>query len=48
MLGLSDHTGTAIGSTTMLAGGKDVVRRVDKGECQSLILGSGSTVMVGG
>ena len=48
VLGLSVHTGTAIGSTTVLAGGKGVARLMDKGDCGSLILGSGATVMVGG
>ena len=44
------HTGTvADASTTVLAGLiKDVARLMDKGDCQSLILGTGATVMVGG
>ena len=48
VLGLSVHAGTVIGSTTVLAGGKGVARLMDKGNCQSLILGTGATVMVGG
>ena len=35
-------------STTVLAGNKGVARLMDKGDCQSLILGSAATVMVGG
>ena len=49
VLGLSVHTGTILEtSTTVFAGGKGVARLMDKGDCQSLILGSGATVMVGG
>ena len=54
VLGLSVHTGTVIGSTTVLVGTKQgetgggVARLMDKGDCQSLILGSAGTVMVGG
>ena len=49
VLGQAVHTGTVgFGSTTVLAGGKGVARLMDKGDCQSLILGSGATVMVGG
>ena len=48
VLGLSVHAGTVIGSSTVLAQGKDVARLMDKGDCQSLILGTGSTVWVGG
>ena len=48
VLGQSVHTGTVIGSTTVLAGGKGVARLMDKGDCGALILGTGSTVMVGG
>ena len=47
VLGLSVHAGTVIGSTTVLAGGKGVARLMDKGDCGSLILGTGATVMVG-
>ena len=49
ILGQSAHTGTvADASTTVLAVNKGLARLMDKGDCQSLILGSGSTVMVGG
>ena len=49
VLGQSVHTGTiADASTTVLAGGKGVARLMDKGDCGALILGTGSTVMVGG
>ena len=54
VLGLSVHAGTVIGSTTVLVGtvkgdtGGGVARLMDKGNCGSLILGTGATVMVGG
>ena len=50
VLGNSVHTGQVIGSTTVLVqqGTKGVARLMDKGDCQSLILGSGATVVVGG
>ena len=49
VLGQSVHTGTiADASTSVLAGGKGVARLMDKGDCGALILGTGSTVMVGG
>ena len=49
VLGTSVHTGTVLDvSTTVLAGNKGVARLMDKGDCQSLILGSAATVMVGG
>jgi len=48
VLGLSVHAGTVIGSTTVLVNGKGLARLMDKGDCQSLILGTGATVMVGG
>ena len=50
VLGLSVHVGTVIGSTTVLTlkGTKGLARLMDKGDCQSLILGSAATVMVGG
>ena len=49
VLGLSVHTGTVLEvSTTVLAGGLGLARLMDKGDCQSLILGSAATVMVGG
>ena len=49
VLGNSAHGGkVAKVSTTVQAGGKGVARLMDKGDCQSLILGSAGTVMVGG
>ena len=49
VLGNSAHGGKlAKVSTTVQAGGKGLARLMDKGDCQSLILGSGATVMVGG
>ena len=49
VLGQSVHTGTVSkASSTVLAGNKGVARLMDKGDCGALILGSGSTVMVGG
>ena len=49
VLGNSVHGGSLLEvSTTVLAESKGVARLMDKGDCQSLILGSGATVMVGG
>ena len=49
VLGNSAHGGTiGKGSSSVLAGGKGVARLMDKGDCGALILGTGSTVMVGG
>ena len=51
VLGQSVHTGTIskVSTTVMTAKGtKGVARLMDKGDCGALILGSGSTVMVGG
>ena len=49
VLGNSAHGGTiGKGSSSVLAGGKGVARLMDKGDCGSLILGTGATVMVGG
>ena len=55
VLGQAVHAGTiAKVSTTVLVGtsqgdtGGGVARLMDKGDCQSLILGTGATVMVGG
>ena len=51
VLGLSVHTGTVakVSTTVVTAKGlKGVARLMDKGDCQSLILGTGATVMVGG
>ena len=49
VLGNSAHGGKiAKVSTSVLAQDKGVARLMDKGDCQSLILGSAATVMVGG
>ena len=49
VLGNSAHGGSLLEvSTTVLAESKGVARLMDKGDCQSLILGTGATVMVGG
>ena len=49
VLGNSVHGGSVLdASTTVLARNKGVARLMDKGDCQSLILGSAATVMVGG
>ena len=49
VLGNSAHGGKlAKVSTTVQAGGKGVARLMDKGDCGSLVLGTGATVMVGG
>ena len=51
VLGLSVHTGTVqkVSTTVMTKKGTlGVARLMDKGDCQSLILGSAATVMVGG
>ena len=49
VLGTSVHTGTVLeASTTVLVTNKGLARLMDKGDCQSLILGSAATVMVGG
>ena len=49
VLGTSAHTGVVQDvSTTVTAGGKGLARMMDKGDCGSLILGTGATVMVGG
>ena len=51
VLGQAVHGGTVADvSTTVMTskGTKGVARLMDKGDCQSLILGSGATVMVGG
>ena len=51
VLGQAVHTGTVgKASTTVVTakGAKGVARLMDKGDCQSLILGSAATVMVGG
>ena len=51
VLGTSVHTGTIskVSTTVMTSKGtKGVARLMDKGACGALILGTGSTVMVGG
>ena len=49
VLGNSAHGGkVAEVSSSVEAGGKGVARLMDKGDCGSLILGTGATVMVGG
>ena len=49
VLGQAVHGGTVADvSTTVLAESKGVARLMDKGDCQSLILGTAATVMVGG
>ena len=49
VLGTSVHGGTISKvSTTVLAQSKGIARLMDKGDCGALILGTGSTVMVGG
>ena len=51
VLGNSVHGGQVLEvSTTVVTakGAKGVARLMDKGDCQSLILGSAATVMVGG
>jgi len=50
VLGNSVHTGAVLKvSTTVLVNEtKGLARLMDKGDCQSLILGSAATVMVGG
>ena len=49
VLGQAVHTGkVAEVSSSVQAGGKGLARLMDKGDCGSLILGTGATVMVGG
>ena len=51
VLGQAVHTGTVqkVSTTVVTAeGAKGLARLMDKGDCQSLILGSAGTVMVGG
>ena len=49
VLGNSAHGGKILKvSTSVLAQDKGVARLMDKGDCGSLILGTGATVMVGG
>ena len=49
VLGQAVHTGAVSEvSSSVQAGGKGLARLMDKGDCGSLILGTGATVMVGG
>ena len=49
VLGQSAHTGALSEvSSSVLAEDKGVARLMDTGDCGSLILGTGATVMVGG
>ena len=49
VLGTSAHGGSILKvSTSVLAEDKGIARLMDKGDCGSLILGTGATVMVGG
>ena len=51
VLGQAVHTGTVqkVSTTVVTAeGAKGLARLMDKGDCGSLILGTGATVMVGG
>ena len=49
VLGQAVHTGTVgKASSTVLVTNKGLARLMDKGDCGSLILGTGATVMVGG
>ena len=51
VLGQAVHGGTVqdVSTTVMTAKGvKGIARLMDKGDCGSLILGTGATVMVGG
>ena len=51
VLGQAVHTGTVqkVSTTVVTAeGAKGLARLMDKGDCQSLILGTAATVMVGG
>ena len=51
VLGQAVHTGAVqkVSTTVVTAkGAKGLARLMDKGDCQSLILGTGATVMVGG
>ena len=48
VLGNSVHGGKILKvSTSVLANDKGIARLMDKGDCGSLILGTGATVMVG-
>ena len=49
VLGTSAHGGKiAEVSSSVQAGGKGLARLMDQGDCGSLFLGTGATVMVGG
>ena len=50
VLGQAVHTGVVqkVSTTVLVTGDLGLARLMDKGDCQSLILGSAATVMVGG
>ena len=49
VLGNSAHAGTiAVGSTTVYANSKGIVRIMDTGDCGAMIMGTAGTVLVGG
>ena len=50
VLGQAVHTGAVqkVSTTVVVTGNLGLARLMDKGDCQSLILGSAATVMVGG
>jgi uncharacterized Zn-binding protein involved in type VI secretion len=50
VLGTSAHTGLVqdVSTTVTVTGGLGLARMMDKGDCGSLILGTGATVLVGG
>ena len=50
VLGQAVHTGVVqkVSTTVLVTGDLGLARVMDKGDCQSLILGTAATVMVGG
>ena len=49
VLGNSAHAGKiALGSTTVYANSKGIVRIMDTGDCGAMIMGTAGTVLVGG
>ena len=49
VLGNSAHGGTiALGSTTVYANSKGIVRIMDTGDCGAMIMGTAGNVLVGG
>ena len=50
VLGQAVHTGMVqkVSTTVLVTGNLGLARLMDKGDCGALILGTGSTVMVGG